>query len=256
MVDGRRVGLRVYRPQRRRSAGALLYMHGGGFVLGSLKTHDTLVAELAERTGLVTIAVDFRPAPEHPFPAPLEDCFDALRGVFADAARFDVDPACIGVAGDSSGANLAVAVCLATRDRGGPPIRAQALISPVLNFARWRGGGEDAPLLSGDEMIFFTRCYAGTEHLEHPYVSPLLSAELHGLPPAYILAAERDSLCVDAVTYAAALRKHGTPVELVVERGFVHACVRARGLSPEVADAWSRYGAAVARLLGGATDGL
>jgi acetyl esterase/lipase len=249
-ADRRRIGLRVYRPAARRGRGALLYMHGGGFVLGSLETHDTLVAELADKTGLVVIAVDFRPAPEHPFPAPLEDCYDALVGVVAQAERFGIDPAHLGVAGDSSGANLAVALCLAARDRGGPPIRAQALISPVLNFARWRGGGKDAPLLSGDEMIFFTRCYTGNpEHLEDPYVSPLLTAQFHGLPPAYIMAAEQDSLCADAVAYASELHKHRIPAQLSVEPGLVHACVRARGLSPEVADAWARFCTAAEQLL-------
>jgi acetyl esterase len=198
----------------------------------------------------VVIAVDFRPAPEHPFPAALEDCYAALCGVAAEADRLDVDPSLLGVAGDSSGANLAVALCLVSRDRGGPPVHAQALVSPVLDFARWKSGGEDAPLLSGDEMVLFTRQYTGDPaNVEHAYVSPLRSARFHGLPPAYIMAAEADSLCVDAGQYAERLRAEGTPVELVVEPGFVHACVRARGVSPAVAEAWDRFCAAAARLL-------
>jgi acetyl esterase len=246
----RAVPVRVYRPDRRTGRGAYLYLHGGGFVLGSLDTHDTIAAELAAKSGQVVIAVDFRPAPEHPFPAALEDCYAALRGVAAEADRLDVDPGLLGVAGDSSGANLAVALCLVSRDRGGPPVHAQALVSPVLDFARWNSGGEDAPLLSGDEMVLFTRQYTGDPaNVEHAYISPLRSARFHGLPPAYIMAAEADSLCVDAGQYAERLRAAGTPVELVVEPGFVHACVRARGVSPAVAEAWDRFCAAAARLL-------
>jgi acetyl esterase len=241
----------VYRPDRRTGRGAYLYLHGGGFVLGSVDTHDTIAAEFAAKSGQVVVAVDFRPAPEHPFPAALEDCYGALRGVTAEADRLDVDPGRLGVAGDSSGANLAVALCLLSRDRGGPPVHAQALVSPVLDFARWKSGGEDAPLLSGEEMVLFTRQYTGDPaNVEHPYVSPLRSARFHGLPPAYIMAAEADSLCVDSVQYAARLRAAGTPVELVVEPGFVHACVRARGVSPAVAEAWDRFCAAAGRLLG------
>src|SRR5262249_42901871 len=141
---GRAVPVRVYRPDRRTGRGAYLYLHGGGFVLGSLDTHDTIAAELAARSGQVVIAVDFRPAPEHPFPAALEDCYAALRGVAAEADRLDVDPGLLGVAGDSSGANLAVALCLVSRDRGGPPVHAQALVSPGLALARWESGGGGA----------------------------------------------------------------------------------------------------------------
>jgi acetyl esterase len=250
--NGRAVPVRVYRPARRTGRGAYLYMHGGGFVLGSLDTHDTIAAELADRSGLVVVAVDFRPSPEHPFPAAVEDCYAALCGVAAEADRLDIDPGLIGAAGDSSGANLAVAVCLVTRDRLGPPVRAQALISPVLDFARWQGGGEDAPLLSGDEMVLFTRQYTGDPaNVLHRYVSPLRSARFDALPPAYIMAAEADSLRVDSLAYAERLRAHGTPVELVVEPGFVHACVRARGVSPAVAQAWERFCAAAATLLNG-----
>jgi acetyl esterase/lipase len=249
--NGQCIPIRVYRPETAQSAGgALLYMHGGGFVLGSLETHDTIVAELAAKSGQTLIAVDFRPAPEHPFPAAIEDCYAALCGVVADASRFDIDGGRIGVAGDSSGANLAVATCLQARDRGGPTICAQILVSPVLDFARWRSGGTDAPLLSSDEMVFFTTCYVGdSAYIDHPYVSPLRNAQFHGLPPAYILAAECDSLCIDAHGYAELLRQQGIPVQLVVEPGFVHACLRARGCSPAVADAFDRLCAATRALV-------
>lgn len=253
-VDGQTVGLRIYRTTDEPGQPAVLYFHGGGFVLGSLETHDAIVAELAAKSGVTAIAVDFRPSPEHPFPAAIEDGWTALRGVVAEADRLGIDPGRIGVAGDSSGANLAVVACLVTRDRGGPRIAAQSLVSPVLDFARWRAGGEDAPLLTSDEMVYFTACYVGDQaNLEHRYVSPLLTETFHDLPPAYVMAAELDSLKVDALTYAERLQANGIPVELVVEPGLVHACVRARGYSQPVQDAMDRWCAATARLLAPAT---
>ncbi|HEX2050335.1 MAG TPA: alpha/beta hydrolase [Actinomycetota bacterium] len=244
--------VRVHRPAERVDDATVLYMHGGGFVLGTIDTHDSIVAEMAATTGLTTVSVDFSPAPEQPFPRAVEECFAALCGVVEHARRLEIDPRRIAVAGDSSGGNLAVVLCLAARDRNGPRPRAQVLVSPVLDFARWRGGGEDAPLLSGDEMEFFTRCYVGgdMDAVEHPYVSPLRTARFHDLPPAYVMAAEWDSLRTDAIDYARALRAHGTPVELVLEPGFVHACLRARALSPSVAEAFDRLCAATSRLLG------
>lgn len=248
--EGGSIATRLYQPRCRTDRAGMLYVRGGGFVVGSLDTHDTVVAELADKTGLTTFAVDFRLAPEHPFPAAVEDCYATLCAVARHAARWDLDPGRLVIAGDSSGGNLAAVLCMVTRDRGGPRPCAQALISPVLDFSRWRHGGDDAPLLTGGEMEFYTRCYAGTEQVTHPLVSPLVSGSFHDLPPAYLMSAEMDSLKVDAEQYAARLARHGTPVELVVEPGLVHSAVRARGLSPQVAQAWDRFGAAAARLAG------
>ena len=252
---GRTVPVRVYRPDDRQGRGLLLYIRGGGFVVGSLETHNSVVAELAVNSGLTTIAVDFRMAPEHPFPSCLEDCYTALCGVVAEAGRFDGDPERVVVCGDSSGGNMSVVLCMMSRDRGGPRIAGQASISPVLDFSRWRDGGADAPLLTGGEMEYYTACYCpDPDDVRDPYVSPLVRGTFDGLPPAYIMGAEMDSLLKDSVEYADRLRAHGTPVELVVEPGLVHAAVRSRALAPAVADAWRRFCAAAARLAG-ATDG-
>ncbi|HET8641427.1 MAG TPA: alpha/beta hydrolase [Pseudonocardiaceae bacterium] len=247
--DGRTLKVRRYRPERITGRGALLYIRGGGFVVGSLETHNAVVSEAAANTGMVCFALDFRMAPEHPFPAGLEDCYGALCGIVAQAGRFGIDADRIVVGGESSGANMSVVLSMMTRDRGGPAIRGQALISPVLDFTRWRHGGEDAPLLTGGEMEYYTTCYCPqVEQAAHPYVSPLVSGKFHGLPPAYIMGAELDSLLVDSKTYAEHLRENGTEVELVVEPGLVHSAVRARALSPAVADAWRRYCAKAAAL--------
>jgi len=231
--------------------GGLLFYHGGGFVLGSLDSHDTIAAEIAAKTGLVVVSVGYPPAPETHFPDTVDICFAALTAVAALASDLGIDPARIGVAGDSSGANLAVAVALTARDRRGPAIAAQALISPVLDFARWKSGGDDAPLLSSDEMLLFTRSYAGPDPavLDDPLVSPLRSARFDSLPPAYVMSAEQDSLRSDAEDYAQRLTAEGVPVQLSVEPGLVHACIRARGVSAAAADAFDRWCAATAGLL-------
>ncbi|MBN1204309.1 MAG: alpha/beta hydrolase [Myxococcaceae bacterium] len=246
---GRGVPARIYRPAKRGDDGLLIYIRGGGFVVGSLETHNTVLAELCDKTGLVAVAPDFRLAPEHPFPAALEDCYDVVCGLASRPDSLEIDPRKIVICGDSSGGNMAVVVSMMARDRGGPALRGQALISPVLDFTRWRSGGADAPLLTGGEMEYYTACYAPLpEHVAHPYVSPLVSGRFDRLPPAYVMGAEMDSLLVDSQAYAQRLRENGIPVELVVEPGLVHSAVRARGLSPQVADAWRRYCAAAARL--------
>lgn len=249
----RTLPIRVYRPDRLSGRGLLVYLRGGGFVIGSRETLHPLIAELAANTGLVTIAPDFRMAPEHPFPAAVEDCYAALCGIVEDIDRFGVDPNRIVVVGDSSGANLAVVLSMMTRDRGGPPIRGQALVSPVLDFRRWRGGGQDAPLLTGGEMEFYTACYCPEpEQAADPYVSPLISGSFHDLPAAYVVGTELDSLLADARAYTARLREHGTPVELVEVKGLVHSSLRARALCPVAARMWREFCAGAARL---ATDG-
>ncbi|TDD95306.1 alpha/beta hydrolase [Actinomadura rubrisoli] len=251
---GRRARARVYRPPVRRGDGVLFYVRGGGFVIGSLTSHHSLVAELAARTGLVSVALDFGMAPENPFPGPVEDCFTGLSAALADPSALgagDLDAGAAVVCGESSGANMAVVLSMMARDRGGPALRGQALISPVLDFTRWRHGGEDAPLLSGGEMEFFTACYCpDPEQARHRYVSPLLEGEFHALPPAYVVGCSLDSLRVDAESYTERLRKEGVPVQYVLEEGMVHAPVRARGLSEPAADLFARFCTAAAQLAG------
>jgi len=242
---------RVYEPNVRVGDGCVLYLRGGGFVIGSLDGYDWLVADLAEQSGLLTVAMDFRRAPEHPFPTPLEDCYAGLlallAGGFELAASFDA--ARLVIAGDSSGANMAVAMSMMARDRQGPAIAGMALLSPVLDFSRWQQGGEDGPLLSGGEMAYFTASYCPRPgQVTDPLVSPLVSGNFAGLPPAYILGAELDSLRTDGLELARRLEAAGIPVEHVLEPGLWHSPVRARAYSVQVAQAWSRFCLAVRRL--------
>ncbi len=252
--EGHPVRFRVYEPAAVTGPGVVFYIRGGGFVIGSLHSHHSLVAEIADRTGLVAVAVDFGTAPENPAPGPMEDCYGVLSAVLADPATFglSIDPAAAVVAGESSGANMAVVLSMMARDRGGPTLRGQALISPVLDFTRWRHGGEDAPLLSGGEMEFFTACYCpDPDQAAGQYVSPLLDGKFHGLPPAYVVGCEKDSLRVDAERYAELLQEHGTPVRYVREEGMVHAPVRARGVSAPAADMVRRFCVAITALAAG-----
>lgn len=250
--EGHTARIRIYEPAERRGEAMLFYIRGGGFVIGSLHSHHSLVAELADRTGLVTVTPDFDMAPENPFPGPLEDCYAGLCGTLTSLPALGltgIDPDAAVICGESSGANMAVVLSMMARDRGGPRLRGQAVISPVLDFTRWRHGGEDAPLLSGGEMEFYTACYCPrAEQAGDPYVSPLLGGAFHGLPPAYVVGCEMDSLRVDAEKYAALLRENGTPVEYVMEEGMVHAPVRARRVSEPAGDFFARYCAAVADL--------
>jgi acetyl esterase len=244
--DGRTMRCRTYEPVHRTTSSVIVYFHGGGFVVGSPDSHNSVVAELAASTGSITVAPWFRQAPEHPFPAAPEDCYLALRALADHTEPLDdVDGAAPVLCGDSSGANLAVSVAMMCRDRGGPHPKGQALIGPVLDFARWF---EPAPDIEfGEEMRYYTRSYCPDGSVvDDPYISPLVRGRFDGLPPAYIMTTEFDPLSDDAVDYARRLEQHGIPVTLSVEPGLVHAPIRGRSVIPGVADAWRRYCASVA----------
>ncbi|MFC8849483.1 MULTISPECIES: alpha/beta hydrolase [unclassified Micromonospora] len=244
------VPVRIYLPAVPVGPGVLCYARGDGFCLGSLETHDTVAAELANRTGYPVVFVDVRSAPEHPFPAAVHDLRTVIKALAERPDRFGVAPGPLGLVGDSSGGNLMVANCLLARDRGGPHIACQGLISPVLDFARWQGEGPDVPILSSGEMSFYASCYTRSpQELLDPLVSPLRTARFDGLPPATILATELDSLRQDAVDYAQRLIDAGVRAELRVEPGLVHAPLRARGMCPAAARAWADFCASVGRLL-------
>jgi acetyl esterase len=255
-AGARAVPIRVYRPEGAARRAGLLYLHGGGWVLGDLDSHDGVTAELAARAGLTVIAVDYRLAPEHPYPAALEDCAAVLERVAAAGAAFGIDPARLGVAGDSAGGSLAAALCLRARARGGPPLRAQILIYPELGLDMTAAGRPEmpgAPLLSRDEMDYYARAYLGPSgRTEAPYAAPLLATDLSGLPAAYVQAVEHDPLRADAEAYAARLTRAGVPVELEVAAGLVHGCLRARAVSAAAGRAFARLCAAARRLLAAA----
>jgi acetyl esterase/lipase len=220
----------------------LVYYHGGGFTYGDLETHDGVCRILCRHAGAHVLAIDYRLAPEHPFPAAVEDARAALRWAFANAGRLGADPARVGVGGDSAGGNLAAVVAqLAARD-GGPAPALQLLIYPATDFSRRRRSRElfgEGFLLTNSEMDWFETNYLGPERAaaRDPRASPLLAEDLSGLAPAYVVTAAFDPIRDEGEEYAEALRAAGTPVTLRRFPGFIHAFIAGAGVSRNARDA-------------------
>ena len=228
--DGGELTVRFYWPPGEGPFGVCLYFHGGGWVLNNIDTHDDLVRRLAAASGCVFVSVDYRLAPEHKYPAAIEDGYAALQWVAQNAAELNVDPARIAVCGDSAGGNIAAVLCLMTRDRGGPPIKAQVLIYPITDcdFDRpsYRDNA-DGYFLTAQQMKWFWNHYVSSpEQMLEPYASPLRAASLSGLPTATILTAEFDPLRDEGEAYAFALSSAGVPVTQHRYDGLIHAFVK------------------------------
>ncbi|MEL4167730.1 alpha/beta hydrolase [Pseudomonas sp. ZS001] len=212
----------------------MLYLHGGGWVVGNLDSHDFICMELAAELGILVLAVDYRLAPEHPFPAAFEDCLDVWHRLAA--APLAIDPRRRWVAGDSAGGNLAAAICLALRNGGQPLPQGQVLIYPALGGPAdlpSRRECADAPLLSSDDLDDCQQLYLGGA-APSPYAMPLLAADLAGLPPALVIVAQWDPLRDDGILYSERLNAAGGNAVLYVGDGLVHGCLRGRHQVPEV----------------------
>jgi acetyl esterase/lipase len=204
----------------------IVYFHGGGWVIGDLDTHDSVCRFLAANAAAAVLSVGYRLAPEHPFPAAVEDAFAAFRWAAAENARLGVDPGRIAVAGDSAGGNLAAAVALLARDGEGPSPAMQVLIYPVTDAVggqRSRGTFADGFLLTKTDMDWFEGHYlpADTDKAD-PRVSVLRAADLSGLPPAYVTTAGFDPLRDEGEDYAARMREAGVSVALRRHPGLIH----------------------------------
>ena len=229
-TDGTLLPIRIYVPEGTGPFGSCLYFHGGGWVLNNIDTHDDLVRRLAAASGCVFVNVDYRLAPEHPFPAAIEDAYTALNWVHDHADEINCDPNRIAVSGDSAGGNLAAVVCLLARDRLGPPIAFQVLIYPITdcNFERssYHTNGEGYFLTRREMLWFWNHYVTSPEQMRSPYASPLLADSLHNLPPALILTAEYDPLRDEGEAYAEALRAAGVEVSLQQYDGMIHAFMK------------------------------
>jgi acetyl esterase len=195
------------------AAATILWIHGGGWVICDLETHDAVCRLLAVSSGCRVVAVNYRRAPEHPFPAPLEDCWDALRAVAAESPD-----APLIVAGDSAGGNMSAACALRARDRGGPELALQVLVCPVMDHDmttpsyRERGSGPDL-FLTAKDMEWFWNCYVPDPAMRSvPDASPLRAESLSNLPPAIVITAEYDPLRDEGVAYAERLQAAGVQV--------------------------------------------
>jgi acetyl esterase len=205
------IGARRYVPAD--AAGTILWIHGGGWVICDLETHDAVCRLLAVSSGCRVVAVDYRRAPEHPFPASLEDCWDALQALAAETT----DGPLI-VAGDSAGGNMSAACALRARDRGGPELALQILICPVIDHDmttpsyRERGSGPDLFITAKDMEWFWNLYIPDPAARSVPDASPLRAESLANLPPAIVITAEYDPLRDEGIAYAERLQAAAVPV--------------------------------------------
>ena len=252
---GGSVPVRVYWPAgAEEPSPCVIYIHGGGFMKGDLESSDTVAWGLADQTGAVVVSVDYRLAPENPYPAAFDDCYAVLTEIAANGGAYRVDPGRVAVCGDSAGGNLSAAVSLAARDRGGPRIAAQALIYPCLTDERespsYRSHA-DTPGLTSDAMGDYWEWYlAGSERpCQDPYAVPLKASDLANLPPAYIHIAEVDPLADDGRSYADRLGEAGVPAEFHCAEAMIHGFLRARFAGPDCAAIFGRLCAYLKRQL-------
>jgi acetyl esterase len=226
------IPLRVYRPAGMtdsRRLPALVFFHGGGWVIGDLETHDVACRQITAEAGVSVIAVDYRLAPEHKFPAAVDDAWAATRWIAAHAAELGIDADRLAVGGDSAGGNLAAVVSLLARDAGAPRIRLQILTYPVTDLASESRSYEelaDGYMLTRDGMRWFRAHYLGKEEDAADWrVSPLRAPSLAGLPPALVITAGYDPLRDEGEAYARRLREAGVTVDAVCFGGMIHGFV-------------------------------
>jgi acetyl esterase/lipase len=223
--DGTPLSVRLYRTPGTDSRGVLLYLHGGGMFMGSLETHDGVCRTYASVTGLPVMAVDYRLAPEYPFPAPVDDCYAALIWLASSAAEHGLDPSNIVVAGESAGGGLAAAVALKARDEQGPAIAGQMLVCPMLDDRTVTADADlDAVAVwSYGDHVTAWGAYLGPDPVESAYATPLRATDLSGLPPTYLEVGELDIFRIEDLAYTRRLLDAGVPVEFHLHPGVPHA---------------------------------
>ena len=220
------IAIRVYSPKAQSLPPALIYFHGGGWVLGDLESHDHVCRALANSASCVVLSVDYRLAPEHKFPAAVDDSYAATQWIAEHAGELGVDRSRIAVGGDSAGGNLAAVVSQIARDRGGPHIAYQLLIYPGTDMQMNLPSideNADGPLLTKAAMLWFVNHYLNGEgDRTDPLASPLLAPNLQGLPPAMIITAECDPLRDEGEAYGLRLDEAGVPVDVQRYDGMPH----------------------------------
>lgn len=245
--DGATIPVRVYHPDASRTPPFYLDIHGGGWWMGGGFLFEPEAIDLAARSGAIVVSVDYRLAPEHPHPTPLDDCWSVLRWIAREGASLGGDPTRIAVGGSSAGGNLAAALALRARHEGGPPIAFQVLQVPATDLSgtrEWHSydqAGEGYVLtVDGIEQMIEAYVPEPARRM-HPFVSPLLEGDLSGLPPALVVTALFDPLRDQGEAYARRLEAAGVPVRLHREEGALHGFIgspeRARRIRAMVAEA-------------------
>ena len=224
--DGAEILLRWFQKNGSRPGSAALYVHGGGMILGSVDVFDEILRRYVSASGVPLLAVNYRLPPEHPYPAPVEDCYAALQWLAERAPELGVNPARIAIMGDSAGGGLAAATALMARDRGGPPLAAQILVYPMLDDRNTKPDPEMAPFVTwswddnrmGWGALLGER--AGTDGVS-PHAAPARAMDLSRLPPTYLEVGQLDIFRDEGVAYAQRLQAH-VPIELHVHPGVPH----------------------------------
>ena len=228
--------------------GRIVYFHGGGWVFGTLDGFDPVCRELAAAARSEVVSVDYRLAPEHPYPAPLDDAFAAIRALAEDGVP-------LAVAGDSAGGNLAAACALRARDEGGPAIRFQLLMYPVLDARfdsnSYREYGQGDHFISRADMEWFWTHHARDARRDDPLLAPAHASDLSGLPEAIVVVAGCDPLHDEGLAYAAALRSAGVPVMLEDHDDMAHGFCTLIDLLPRANETIGRIGRIGGELLRG-----
>ena len=235
--DGQAMKLRLYRPSTAQSAPVMVYFHGGGWCIGTLDTHDNLCRHLARITGMNVVSVDYRLAPEHVFPAALDDAYAATRWVADHGAELNCDASQLMVAGDSAGGNLAIATCLRAKEDGWKGITQQLLFYPVCDSrmdAPSHGLYAQMPILTREAMAAMWRHYHPSAPA-HPLASIMQYPDVAGLPPAVLVTAELDILRDEGEDFAKRLQQVGVPVSTMRAEGMLHGFANFSTLVPTVA---------------------
>jgi acetyl esterase len=224
---GGKLRLRIYTPPGNGPFPLLVFLHGSGFVLCSLDTHDGMCRNLCAGAGCVVASVDYRLAPEHKFPAGIDDCLDATRWAAAHAAELGADPSRIAVAGDSAGANMAAVTALRVRDEGGPPLCGQLLLYPVTDYhtpgtPSYEENAEGYGLTRDTMKWFWAHYLNDPSEGIHPHASPIRAPSLSGLPPTLVITAEYDPLRDEGERFAEKLKAASVPVALTRYDGVNH----------------------------------
>jgi len=240
--DAMDVPVRLYTPETEAGPNGLpilLFLHGGGWVFGDLDTHDAMCRGLAHDAGCLIVSADYRLAPEHKFPAGLDDCLTALYWVAANAAQIGGDATRLAIGGDSAGGNLAAAACQVARDRGGPPIVFQLLIYPAVDFTADMTSSRNNAVgfgLSDPAIAWMRDCYLNDPFdATDPRASPMMAKDLKGLPPALIQTAEFDPLHDEGKAYADGLRAAGSTAIHINYPGMIHGFMRMGALVDDAA---------------------
>jgi len=224
--DAPDVPIRIYIPKDRSETGpGFVNFHGGGFVLGALES-DPRCLDMSVEGGAVSVDVDYRLAPENPFPAGVEDCYSALQWVVENAEELKIDPTRIAIGGESAGGNLTAAVALMARDRGGPDVAFQMLLYPVIDDRCETPSMKSRPdpyIWTYQNSLDMWNHYLGEDRSNvSPYAAPARAEDVSALPPAYVMTCEHDPLRDEAILYAMRLMAAGVPVELHNYPGTVH----------------------------------